>query len=149
MARNELGNPWLSIWTQPRKTIRSIVGSDPKFGYLLLCIACGLPMAFNIAQAASAFTAIPLWAILLGCLVASTFLGMISISVTAWVLQVSGRLLGGKGNFQTVRAAVAWSKVPGFVVIFTWVALLIVFGSQIFGRDFLETQWVGYQAGTL
>ena len=58
-------------------------------------------------------------------------------------------MLGGKGSFQTVRAAVAWSNVPNFVTVLMWVVLLMVFGAQVFNRNFSEMQFVGYRAGIL
>ncbi len=149
MAKTIQKNPWLSIWTEPRKTIRSIVDSDPKFGYLLLCAVYGLPFAFNLVQNFDLTRVIPFWAILIGSLVVCVFLGMVGISICAWLLHIFGRLLGGKANFQEIRAAVAWSNVPNFVTVLLWIILLGVFGAQVFNRNFSEMQFVGYQAGIL
>lgn len=149
MAKTVQKNPWLSIWTEPRKTIRSIVDTDPKFGYLILCAIYGLPFAFNLVQNFDLTAVIPVWAVLIGSLVACVFLGMIGISISSWLIHIFGRMLGGKANFQTVRAAVAWSNVPNFVTVLLWIVLLGVFGSQVFNRNFSEMQFVGYQAGIL
>lgn len=149
MAKSVQKNPWLSIWTEPRKTIRSIVDTDPKFGYLLLCAVYGLPLAFNLVQNFALATVVPIWAILLGSLVVCTFLGMVGISISSWLLHIFGRMIGGKGNFQEIRAAVAWSNVPNFVTVFMWFVLLGVFGAQVFNKNFSEMQFVGYQAGIL
>lgn len=149
MAKSVQKNPWLSIWIEPRKTIRSIVDTDPKFGYLLLCAVYGLPLSFNLVQNLGLTAVVPIWAIFIGSLVVCTFLGIIGISISSWLLYIFGRMIGGKGNFQTVRAAVAWSNVPNFVTILMWIVLLGVFGSQVFNRNFSEMQFVGYQAGIL
>ena len=149
MAKSVQGNPWLSIWTEPKKTIRAIVNSNAKFGFLILSAIYGLPLAFNLAQSFAFSGAVPIWAILVGSLVVCTFLGMIGISLSAWLLHLTGRWIGGKGNFQTVRAAVAWSNVPNIVTILMWFVLLGIFGAQVFNRDFSETHFVGYQAGVL
>jgi len=149
MAKSVQKNPWLSIWTEPRKTIRSIVDTDPKFGYLLLCAVYGLPLAFNLVQNFALATVVPIWAILLGSLVVCTFLGMVGISISSWLVHIFGRMIGGKGNFQEIRAAVAWSNVPNFVTVFMWFVLLGVFGPQVFNKNFSEMQFVGYQAGIL
>lgn len=149
MASKVEGKPWLSIWVEPRKTIRAIVESNPKFGFLLLCAVYGLPMAFNLAQSFNLISSVPMWAIVLGSLVVCTFLGMIGISISAWLLQVTGRWIGGKGNFQNVRAAVAWSNVPNFITILMWIALIGIFGKQVFAPEFTETQFIGFQAGAV
>ena len=149
MGQKVSGNPWLSIWTEPRKTIRGIINTDPKFGFLLLSAVYGLPITFNLAQGLSFASMIPLWAILIGSLIVCTFVGMIGISISAWLLHVTGRWIKGKGNFQTIRAAVAWSQVPNFVIILMWALLLGVFGSQVFGQAFSESQFIGFQAGVV
>lgn len=149
MAKSVQGNPWLSIWTQPRKTIRSIVDSDPKRGFILLCAIYGLPLAFNLTQSFDFASVIPLWAILIGSLVACPFLGMIGITISSWLLHFFGRMIGGKGTFPMVRAAVAWSNVPNFVTVCMWGILLGIFGAAVFSKNFSEMQFVGYRAGIL
>ncbi len=142
-------NPWLSIWIEPRKTIRTIIDTNPKSHFVLLSAAYGLPIVLNFAQSFSLGTTLPLWAILIASLILCVFVGMIGISVSAWLLKVTGRWIGGKGNFQEIRAAVAWSNVPSFVSIFMWAVLIIVFGMQVFNREFAEMTFVGYQAGVV
>jgi hypothetical protein len=149
MAKSIQGNPWLHIWFEPKKTIRSIVNTNPKYGFLFLSAVYGLPLAFNLAQTFALTPAVPLWAIVIGSFILCTFLGIIGISVSAWLLQLAGRWIGGKGNFQEVRAAVAWSNVPNCVTVIMWFILLGIFGSQAFSHAFPETQFVGYLAGIL
>ena len=48
-----------------------------------------------------------------------------------------------------LRAAVAWSNVPSIVTLGMWALLLAVFGSQVFDKEFVQTQFIGYQAGIL
>src|SRR5277367_2964710 len=81
----EMGNPWLKIWTEPRKTIRGIVHTNPKRAFILLSTIYGLPIAFNFAQNISLETAIPFWAILIASLILCPFIGMIGISIGAWI----------------------------------------------------------------
>lgn len=149
MAEITQRNPWLSIWTEPRKTIRSLIDTNPKRGYLLLCAVYGLPLAFNLVQSFGLTSIIPLWAIIIGSLVACTFLGMVGISISAWLVHFTGKWIGGKGSFQTVRAAIAWSNVPNIVSIIMWIILFGIFGAQILNKNFSEGKFVGYQAGTL
>ena len=142
-------SPWLTIWFEPKETIRQIVKTDLRQGFLILSAIYGLPLAFNLIQSFAFSTVVPLWAILIGSLVLCSFLGMIGIYVASWLLEFTGKWIGGKANFMEIRAAVAWSNVPTVVTILMWVLLLGVFGGQIFDREFAQTQFVGYQAGTL
>jgi hypothetical protein len=147
MAKKAEGNPWFGIWTEPRQTIRSIVKTDPKFGFVVLSAIYGLPMALNLAQNFSLGNVLPVWAILIGSLIVCTFLGMIGISISTWLLQFTGRWIGGKGSFQTIRTAVTWSNVPNIVSILMWIVLLGIFNGAVFNKQFSETQFIGYEAG--
>jgi hypothetical protein len=149
MGEDVEGNPWLSIWTEPRKTIRFIVKTDPKLRLLVLCAIYGLPLALNLVQSFALSHVVPSWAIIIGSLVACTFLGVLGISISSWLLNFTGRWIGGKGSFQDIRAALAWSNVPNIVTILMWIVLLGVFGTQVFDKDFSNAQFVGYQAGIL
>jgi hypothetical protein len=149
MASKVSGNPWLRIWTEPRSTIREIITTDPKFGFILLSAVYGLPLAFNIAQSFNLTYTIPFWAVIIGALVVCPFLGMIGISISTWLLQICGRLIGGKSDFLAIRAAVAWSNVPNFVTVLMWIALLSIFGEQVFSPEFTETHFIGFQAGAV
>ncbi len=149
MARTVPGNPWLKIWIEPKKTIRTIVSTDSRFGLFILAAIYGLPLAFNFAQSFSLSSAVPVWAIVIGSLIVCMFLGLLGISISAWLLQWTGRWIGGRGNYQSVRAAVAWSNVPNIATIIMWVVLLGAFGGQVFNKNFSQMHFIGYQAGIL
>ena len=149
MAKMAHTNPWLSIWVQPKKTIRSIVNTNPRSRFAFLSAIYGLPVALNLAQSLSLAASVPAWAIIIGALVICTFLGMIGISISSWLLHIVGRWIGGKGNFLTVRAAVAWSNVPNIATILLWAVLLGCFGGQVFNKNFSQMHYIGYQAGVL
>src|ERR1700722_4302594 len=113
-------NPWLSIWIHPRETIRAIIETHLKYGFLILCVFNGLPMALNFAQNFSLVSVFPTWSIVVAALVICPFLGYISIYISSWLLSITGKWVGGKGAFQPIRAAVAWSNVPNAVTCLTW-----------------------------
>ena len=143
------GNPWLNIWVRPRDTIRNIVATNLKYGFLALCAFNGFPMALSFAQSISLGLTLPTWALVIGALLVCGFLGFISISISSALLLWTGRWLGGTGNYSTIRAAVAWSNVPNFVTSLTWLALLAIFGGLVLNQGFSETTFVGYQAGAV
>ena len=143
------GNPWLNIGVRPRDTIRNIVATNPKYGFLALCAFNGFPMALSFAQSISLGLTLPTWALVIGALLVCGFLGFISISISSALLLWTGRWLGGTGNYSTIRAAVAWSNVPNFITSLTWLALLAIFGGLVLNQGFSETTFVGYQAGAV
>jgi Yip1 domain len=116
-----LDYPWIAIWMSPRETIKKIVNRDPTHQVIMLgALAGGLSMLNFFLAAALNFTPTPLPARLVPYLpiltLASPFLGaafgLLGLYIGAFLMDWSGRALGGKGNAVTVRAAVAWSQVP-------------------------------------
>ena len=149
MAIGSDTNPWFAIWWEPKRTVRTLVQTNAKLQLGWLCFLYGLPMALNFAQSYSLIEFLPLWAILFSSLIVAPFIGILGLSLSAWLLQWTGKLVGGKGEFQNIRCAVALSNVPNVFTILMWGVLIGCFGKEALYHDFMETPFVGYQAGIL
>jgi hypothetical protein len=134
-----LDYPWIAIWMSPRETIKKIVDRDPAYQVLMLGALSGaLPMINLFLSWALGFTPIPPPAVLVPYLPILTFaspfigaaMGILALYVTAFLMDWSGRALGGLGNALTVRAAVAWSQVPQ--ICLSIAMLLILLGSGVY-----------------
>jgi hypothetical protein len=136
-------NPWLKIWVAPKETIRAIVNFDPAYRFPLLSGIYGLPLLLHAAQTCSLAEGLPLEWIILGALVLAVFAGMLSITIVSALLTWTGRWIGGRGSFKTVRAAVTWSNVPNLVNLFCWIVLMFAFGPFVFYSDFSQMTFVG------
>ena len=129
MLRDGGLNPWLSIWVRPRETIRRIVKSNPKSDFVLLSTLYGLPMVLHAMQnlaLGNKFSVIP---ILIISLILAPFCGMIGITIMTWLLNVTGKWIGGTASFQEVRAVSCWSNVPSVVTLLMWLALIVLFNA--------------------
>ncbi|MFN2272712.1 MAG: Yip1 family protein, partial [Anaerolineae bacterium] len=132
-----LPSPWLTMWTNPRETIRRVVYYDPKRDVLLLAALQGFVSFFggmlyiflllvlisndyvgapgtwesDLSNLPSmSFTAL---AIALGiCATIGPISGLIGLYLYGWLFRVTGRWLGGNAYPIEVRAAIAWSAVP-------------------------------------
>jgi hypothetical protein len=122
----------------PRETIRKIVNSDPTHQVIMLgALAGALAMINSLLGAALGFMPTPLPASLVPYLPLLTFaspflgaaFGIAGLYISAFVFEWSGRVLGGAGTSQTVRAAVAWSEVPQICLAI--VILLILLGTGV------------------
>jgi hypothetical protein len=126
-STQELGNPYLTIWTQPRLTIRQIVNQDPRYRVILLVVVAGElgalanlmaapPMAFTIgAHPISQFSPHVWRMIRLGGLIIWPLLAIVFLYIQGALIRWTGGLLGGTGKSVEVRAALAWSRIPGIV----------------------------------
>lgn len=108
---------FFTIWTAPRATIRRIVDTDPTRNAVALAASSAAISALSgqwskaLGNNANLSIWWPLW---VGFVVAlSAALGVLSLFIGGVVLKWSGSLLGGVANRVEVRAAIAWSQVPG------------------------------------
>ncbi|HEY6421098.1 MAG TPA: Yip1 family protein [Candidatus Binataceae bacterium] len=109
-------SPFLSIWIEPRTTIRRIVATDPT-RYVLVLAATGPAMqalgsewahAINKPQALGMLWpfGVALWVAL------QAILGVVALYGFASLYGWTGRMLGGHARSVEMRAALAWAQVP-------------------------------------
>ena len=129
-----LDYPWIAIWMSPREAIKKIVDRDPTNQVIMLgALAGALVMLNAMLSAALGFAPTPLPAPLVPYLPILTFaspflgaaFGVLGLYLTAFMMDWSGRALGGVGNALTVRAAVAWSEVPQICLSVVMLSILL------------------------
>ncbi len=125
-------NPWVTIWTQPRATIRHIVDTNPKRSFFWLASLYSLQSLLFLANYISLGLSYHfLWVILL-VVVVSPLVGSIWIYFYGWLFHMTGKWLGGKASLINVRAAFAWSKVPLLINLVMWIVLLVFTAGHAF-----------------
>ena len=124
--------PWLTIWTRPRGTMRAILDADKKRYVLWLAAIVGVGETLNRASSRYMGDDLPVWAIFGLALTLGALSGVISLYISGAVLGWSGGLLGGKGDSEHVRAAVAWATIPQLVAMVFWVPELVFYGEEMF-----------------
>lgn len=115
-------NPWVGMLTRPRETVRYILETDPRRQMHTLAIAGGVAaQVVSYMVTPSGFG---------GSLILQAALGVVSGLVGLYlggaVYGWAGRLMGGRGTAQEVRAALAWSQVPVL-----WAMLLVIIGAVV------------------
>ncbi len=142
-------NPWLQMWVAPRDTIRKIVTFNPKHRLYLLSTIYGIPLMLNIIQTLSLGQGFSLLALLLSALILSTWIGFLVLSACGGLIYWTGKWIGGRGSFQEIRAALAWSYVTDIASILLWGILVSVFGTKLFLNTFQQTMFVGRELATI
>ena len=117
MANGGSITPFFTIWTEPRATIRRIVDTDPT-RYVIALAAIGPGLNGLAGQWSKAMNGTgnlsvlwPLWVAFSVAFQAA--LGIVGLYIGAAILKWSGGLIGGVASRVEVRAAMAWSQVPG------------------------------------
>ncbi len=128
-------NPWTTMWTQPRATIRSILQINPKYGVFYLAAIYILQNFFYFANYWSLGMNVPFYTILVTGIVLSPFIGLLWVYIAGWILYMTGRWLEGKAAMIDLRAVYAWSKIPTAVSLLMWLILLIAHPDYVFILD--------------
>ncbi len=108
---------FFTIWTEPRATIRRIVDTDPTRNVIALAaIGPALNALANqwskaIANNSNLSVLWPLWVAVNVAVQAA--IGVVGLYIGAAILKWSGSLLGGVATRVEMRAAIAWSQIPG------------------------------------
>jgi hypothetical protein len=155
-----VGSPYLTIWTEPRRTIREIVDRDPRYRVIFLIVlgaevsALG-GLKINPPPAASELFAFGhVWHLFqLAMLVLSPPLAIISLYLGAVLMRWAGGVIGGVATAVEVRAAMAWATIPSTVAaaIYT-VALttgMVRFEVQVEPPSLDSLRTIGQQIGGL
>jgi hypothetical protein len=125
-------NPWVTIWTRPRATVRHLIETDPGRSVLLLAALSGVSQTLDRASTQSAGDAFSMSTILLIAVLAGPLFGLIGLYIGAALTEWTGRWIGGKGTVANLRTAMAWSCVPVVASLALWVVNLALFGSDMF-----------------
>lgn len=133
-------NPWLSIWTQPRATIRRIVEENPNRSLWLLAAIYGFVSLINNAQTLALGQSIHIGIISFLVVILAPFWGYAFFSIWSAIVCLVGKLFKGQASFAKIRAAYAWSCVPFIFNLILWVALIIIFGQKLFMLNTISEQ---------
>jgi hypothetical protein len=131
---NEIGglNPWMSIWSHPRATIRAISMEKPAYGFWILSTLYALYLSFSTANFYSWGLDRSFSAVFFPLVIVSPLTGFVWLTFQAFLLRIAGRILGGKASYQFVRAAVAWSRIPYAFALGMWIVLMAVHTESAF-----------------
>lgn len=116
-------NPWISMWSEPRRTIRSIVNTNPKFGVFYLAIIYAVQAFFFLFSHLHLTTSVHL-NILLG-VIFSPLVGIFWLCSCGFIFYWIGRGFRGTAPVSHLIAAVAWSNIPMSISLLMWFVLLV------------------------
>lgn len=113
---DETINPWLTIWTRPRQTMRHILNTDPKGVIVWLAIISGILSGLTILgnlwlkyphSQPLRYGITLFFAVIFGAI-----LGIFHLYFNGWLYKITGNWIGGKGTYTEVRSAVGWAFYP-------------------------------------
>ena len=125
-------NPWLSIWTSPRATVREILDTDPAYMVLPLTALAGFFESLGRASWKNLGDHVSLPLILLFCAIGGPLGGLLGLYVGSAVLSWTGSWIDGLASPRQIRAAMAWSSVPFICAGILYLPQLVLVGKGLF-----------------
>ncbi len=128
-------NPWLSIWLRPRETIRDIVETRIAYRVHMLAVLYGVELVLNRSIRKHVGDMMPWSWIWIGAMVLGPLVGLVLLYVGSFAFRWVGRKLGGNATFAEVRAAYAWSFLPGIVSFVFFAPYFLLFRWESFTSE--------------
>lgn len=131
-------NPWLSMWSRPKATIRKIIDYNPNYRLIALSSIYGFVSLISSSQSFSLGQQINFYLLLFLCLIIAPVWGYIMFSISSFFIHLTGKWLKGEAKYKEIRACIAWSNVPMIGSFLLWVLLIIIFKADLF-KDFPQS----------
>jgi hypothetical protein len=125
-------NPFLTIWTRPRATMRGIVDVNPNFRVLPIAMLGGILETVQFESVLGAGEQLSVPTILVIAVVLGPLVGLALLYAGAWLVEMSCRLLRGQARSSEVRSALAWSSIPLLATIPIWIIRGALLGRELF-----------------
>ena len=133
------GNPFVTIWLHPRKTIRAILDRDVTYMVLAIAAVGGISQALGRMADRNAADKISFPVILLMAAVIGPIGGILGLYFGSWLVRVTGRWLGGTAGSEEVRCSIAWGSVPAVWGSVLWIPAIVLTGSGLFMSEMPES----------
>lgn len=148
---------FVRLLLQPRTTMRWILEDDPNYGVMIISLLAGvtamlhssllhglhpLPGLHGFHPTLDSILALgvgatPEWPLLIAAIgICGGLFGVLAIYVGAFLLWFLARLSGGRGKYQEVRSALAWSFVMYSWLLPLWIMLAILQGPELRMQSF-------------
>lgn len=143
------GNPFLTIWTRPRATIRQIVARDPKQYLLPLVFLSGVGDLLDQASIHNLGAFFSVSFLVLAALLFGFLFGLFQLLISAFCVKFTGQMFNGRANQVALRAAIAWASIPAICGSILYIPEIGIFGGETFtdAVDSFEAQpllWIPF-----
>jgi hypothetical protein len=112
-------SPWITIWFQPRHTLRKQLLQDPQYALIFLAVLGGLLNGYGWIyyswQAYPFADTLQRFNLVLASLCAGVLYMVMYLYLFGWLYSWTGSWIGGQGDFTRCKCAVGWSFYP-FIV---------------------------------
>lgn len=127
------------IWIKPTTTLAYILKNCPDKFMVPLMILGGITRAIDRASTQNMGDKYSIFYILIITIVAGGLFGWISYYFYAWLLEITGKWLKGKADYEEFKTVIAWSLIPSICSLVLLIPEILIFGVDIFKSDMSDT----------
>ena len=128
-------NPWKSIWTRPRETIKVIVHNKLGYGNIYLASMYMLQSLLFYANWWSLGLKFSSYSVLFLSILVSPLLGFTWLFFMSFIYSLTGRMLNGHAPAAHLRTVIAWAKIPTSINLLMWLVLTFLSSETVFIQD--------------
>ena len=132
------------IWMSPRQVFKFINQNGyTKFSTILLIFG-GITGALNSASTRNMGDIMPLWSVLIVCLIGGGVFGWLYFYIYAALLSWTGKWLKGAGTTKSLFRMISYALIPSLLVLFTFMLRIALIGNAEFQRnvDVLDNEFL-------
>ena len=132
------------IWMSPRQVFKFINQNGyTKFSTILLILG-GITGALNSASTRNMGDIMPLWSVLIVCLIGGGVFGWLYFYIYAVLLSWTGKWMKGTGTTKSLFRMISYALIPSLLVLFTFILRIALIGNAEFQRnvDVLDNEFL-------
>ena len=109
--------PFFSTWLHPKKTAQYLI-DHKKWTYTLIFVLLGgIASCITGLEASDFYPTYSTWLLLLACIIAGPFIGIVSVTISTFFTWLVGKIFGGKGSFEDIFKVTSLSSVPTIWIV--------------------------------
>lgn len=125
-------NPLLTIWTQPKETIRQLI-EENKIGLsVLLVMIGGIGGVITALQDSGWFLDLSPILLIIGILITGLLSGLLNLGISTLLYTGIGKLYGGHGKLRDMAIAIGPMMIPQVFVVPVLILFALYYGERFF-----------------
>ncbi|MGD7044783.1 Yip1 family protein [Jeotgalibacillus proteolyticus] len=123
-------NPFLSVWTQPKETVREVLGSKG-FGFTVAVAgAAGIGAGLINVQDSGFEQSLPVAVVFLLAVLLGAAAAILGAFIAAGLYTMVGKWFGGTGNYRRMVVAIAPCYIPQIAIGLVYIVVAVIYGEQ-------------------
>lgn len=125
-------NPLLTIWTQPKETVRQLI-EENKIGLsVLLVMIAGIGGVITALQDSGWFLDLSPILLIIGILITGLLSGLLNLGISTLLYTGIGKLYGGHGKLRDMAIAIGPMMIPQVFVVPVLILFTLYYGERFF-----------------